>query len=156
MPRIPARKFLAAQARAGNGHGYTSTPGRPLPEVADPPEVIERIRTQTNLCDEPEAPSANWIDAEADLRRTYDQQRHKIQVAAMQKIRGALNTEARMAEARRQAKMRHIDISGELHAIDLLLKRAREGGRKEPPGAVARLEKVEARLDFRPDLDEAA
>jgi hypothetical protein len=44
-----------------------------------------------------------------------------------------------------------MDMSGEFHAIGQMLKRAKDGGRKEPNAAIRRLERVEAKLDGEPD-----
>lgn len=153
---MPARKFLAPQARQGDGHGYTNRPQRPLPEVPDSPELVARIHDRTALCDEPEAPSGAWIEAQYDLARTYDRMRHLAQVEQAHRIRACLSLEARMTEAHRRAKLQRVDVSGELYVIRQMLERARRGGRGEPPAAVDRLSRVEATLDYRPDLEDAA
>jgi hypothetical protein len=54
MARNPARRFLAPQARAGNGLGYLSQPQREYPIAADPPELVDRIAGATDWRDEPE------------------------------------------------------------------------------------------------------
>lgn len=161
---MPARKFIAPQARAGNGHGYLSQPPRPLPEVADQPDLIAKIATATHYCDEPEAISPDIVNAQADLGRTYDRLRHDADVEQREHNRKALveavgpliAAEHRMAEARRRAKLQHVDISHELHIMRRDLDRARAGGRDNPRQVIARLEKLEARLDHRPDLEDAA
>lgn len=150
MPRPPSRRFLAHGA--GNGHGYRTQPQRDIPEVADDPETIARIREATSIGDEPEAPGPAIVDAYTDLARTYDRARHAAEVEARQQTRRLLDAEKRLAEAKRQAKLRHIDVSREVHVVKNMLDRARKGGRAEPEAAIHRLERIEARLDHRPDL----
>ena len=171
MPRTPARKFLAPQARAGNGHGYYSQPQRPLTEAtghADPhllADEAERVREATRMCDEPESPSAAIVDAQADLARHYDKLRHAVDVQQREQIRQHLSMEHRMAEAQRRAKLQRIDVSREMRACQVMLERSRKGcqtrtdglntcacDRCNPPAAVRKLTFVEARLDHRPDL----
>ena len=156
MARKPASRFLAPQGRAGNGHGYLNQPIRPLPEVADHPDLVAKIANATHHCDEPEAPGPAIVDAITDLARTYDRIRYTAEIEAAQQSRRLLTIEQRMADAQRRAKRRHADISGEMHAIKAMLARARSGGRTDPPAAHERLERIEARLDYRHDLADAA
>ena len=162
MPRTPARRFLAPQARQGNGHGYVSQPHRPLPEAslhADTDVLREEaalVHTRTRMCDEPESPGPAIVDAITDLARTYDRLRYLADLEQRAGIRKQLTIEQRMADAQRRAKQRHADISGELHVIRQMLKRARDGGRKDPPAVHERLARIEARLDYRHDLADAA
>ena len=150
MTRKPSRRFLAHGQ--GNGHGYHTQPIRECPIVADDPEVVDRIREAVSLDDEPEAPSGAIVDAYRDLARTYDIARHSAEVEARQQVRKLLTSEDRLREVQRQAKLRHIDVSGEVHTVKRMLERARKGGRQDPPAAVERIERIEARLDYRPDL----
>lgn len=156
---MPARRFLAPQARSGNGHGYLTQPQRPYPEHSDPTELArerERVAEHTRMCDEPEAPGPDIIDAQRDLARTYDRLRHHADVQQREEIRQHLTVEHRMAEAHRRAKQQRIDLSSELHACKQMLDRARKGGRTEPPALLRKLTEAEARLDHRPDLADAA
>lgn len=159
----PARKFMAP-------NGKTSTqPLRPLPEHSDEHEFAgereaDRVADRTRLCDEPEFPTGAWCDAQADLGRTYDRLRHAADVQAREQIREQLMhdlgpliaLEHRMTEARRRAKQQHVNVSHELHVCRLMLERARTGNRTNPTSLVSRVERLEARLDHRPDLDQAA
>jgi hypothetical protein len=153
---MPARRFIAPQARSGNGHGFLSQPLRPLPEVADNPDLVARIGGATHYCDEPEAVGPDIVDAQTELARTYDRLRYQAEVEQAQKDRRMLSIEQRMADAVRRAKLRHADVSGEMHVIKQMLERARKGGRAEPLAALERVERLEARLDYRPDLADAA
>lgn len=155
MPQNPSR-FIAPQARAGNGHGYLNQPLRPLPEVADPADLVDKIASATHYCDEPEAIGPDIVDAQTELARTYDRLRYEAEVELSQQTRKLLTIEQRMADAQRRAKLRHADISGEMHVVKQMLKRARKGGREDPPAALERVERIEARLDYRPDLADAA
>ena len=129
--REPTRKFLASNGR------IVSQPLRELPVVADEPEVVDRIRGATRLCDEPEVPSKATVDAVSDLGRTFDKLRHAREVEAREQIRAALMhdlgssiaIEHRMADAQRRAKRQHVDISHEIHICRKMLDRARNGGR---------------------------
>lgn len=150
---MPSRRFLTPGARAGStGHGYNTQPQRPLPQVADEPEITDRIRDAANMCDEPEAISAAIVDAYADLARTYDRIRHEAEVERMNVIRQALDLEQRMAEAHRRAKRQHINVSHEMRIVQQLVERAQRGNRTTPPEAIRRIERIEAKLDYRPDL----
>lgn len=159
MPRKPASRFLAPQARAGNGRGYLSQPGRPLPDTPehpDHPDLVAKIAGATCHCDEPEAVGPAIVDAFTDLARTYDRIRHTAEIENLQQARRLLSMEQRMADVQRRAKRRHADVSGEMHAIKCMLERARKGGRDEPSAAFERIERIEARLDYRHDLADAA
>lgn len=112
---MPARKFIAPQARSGDGHGYLNRPPRPLPEAIDPigdyrdAELVAKIADATDYCDEPEAISADIVNAQADLGRTYDRLRHNAEIEQREQNRQAVTeavgpliaAEHRMAEARR-------------------------------------------------------
>lgn len=148
--REPTRKFMASNGRT------TTQPTRDCPTVADEPEVVERIRAATSICDEPEFPSGATLDAKADLAKTYDRLRYYRDLSEAQKTRQQLSIEARMADVQRRAKLRHADVSGELHAVRKMLERARGGGRSDPRAAMNRIALIEARLDWRPDLEDAA
>jgi hypothetical protein len=148
--REPTRKFLAPNGRIVN------RPLRELHDGGDPPEVVQRIAEATSLCDEPECPSKATVDAHADLAKTYDRLRYLADLSEAQKARQLLSIEARMADVQRRAKLRHADVSGEIHIVKKMLERARAGGRADPRAAMNRIELIEARLDWRPDLDEAA
>lgn len=138
---MAARRFLAPQARSGNGLGYLSQPPRPLPEVADSPEVIERIRSATSTCDEPESPSKAWVDAEVELAAERNRLRLLKQAETARGVRQTLSLESRMLDANRRAKLKHIDLTGEFHVMRKMLDRGNEAT------ATERLERLEARLD---------
>ena len=148
--REPARRFMAPNGRT------VTQPLRELPVVADEPEVVDRIREATSLFHEPEFPSKATVEALADLGRTHDRLRHAAEVEQAHAIRGALTVEQRMMDAQRRAKLQRVDVSHELHIMRQMVDRARKGGRHDPPAALARIERVEAVLDYRPDLEEAA
>lgn len=141
--RTPARRFLAAGARGGNGHGYLSQPQRQLGKTADPTEVVERIATATSLCDEPEAVGPAVIDAQADLARHYNQLRRAAEIQRARETRRDLTLQDRMADAQRRAKDQRIDVSRDLLTIRKMLARHTV----IPAAALTRMEAVEARLD---------
>jgi hypothetical protein len=138
---MPARRFLAPAARSGNGHGYLTQPQRPLPEVADEPEVIDRIRSATSTCDEPESPSDAWVDAESELAAERNRLRVLRRAEAARLDRKNITIENRMVDAQRRAKLQHVSISHELHVMRKMLARGNE------QATVTRLEQVEALLD---------
>jgi hypothetical protein len=84
--------------------------------------------------------------------RERDRKRHQLEVQDRQQARQSLDAETRLVEVQRQAKMRHIDVSGEVHVLRKMIERAKKGGRQQPAAAVTRLERIERRLDDRPDL----
>lgn len=146
---MPARRFLAPAARQGDGKGYLSQPERELPPVADPPDVIERVAGATAMCDEPEAPSAAWVDAEAELAAERNRLRLLKQAETARGIRQTLSIENRMLDAHRRARLKHVDVTSEFFVLRKMLERGNTKAASE------RLEHLEARLDGVP-LDEAA
>ena len=158
-PRSPARKFLAPAARQGDGRGYLNQPQRPIPEHADAIKLAEDadlVAARAAMCDEPEAVGPAVVDAFTDLARTYDRIRHHADVERARADRETLPVDARIRDAKRRAKLRHADISGEMHAVEKIVERATRGGRPVPPAALDRLRRIEARLDYRHDLEDAA
>jgi hypothetical protein len=144
-----ARRFLAPQARAGNGHGYLAQPDREYPLAPDEPDTVARIGEARAMCDEPEAPSTAWVDAESELAAERNRVRLLRQAEMAQQARATVTMENRMADARRRAKLKHVDISHEMHLLEKMLGR-------NPGTAVDRLVKLEARLDGVADLGRAA
>lgn len=148
MPR-DARHFLAPSSDAI----YVAAPPRELPEVADEPSTVERIRDAASIRDEPEAVSSAWANGRPWLRENAKDARRRhtehrtADVGQRRVIRDQLDMEDRMKDAQRRAKRHHVDVSHELHVLGKMLERARNGGRKEPPSAVKRMAKLEARLD---------
>jgi hypothetical protein len=138
---MPARRFLASQARAGDGLGYLSQPERELPVVADPPEVAERIGEARSMCDEPEAPSRAWVDAEAELAVERNRLRLLHRAEQAQRARQFVSMENRMRDADRRAKLQHVDLTSEFFVLRKMLGRGKERA------ALVRLEGLEARLD---------
>jgi hypothetical protein len=127
------------------------------PKPATPREV-SRIEAQgyttephKGLQGEPECVGPAIVDAYGELARSFDALRHAADVEAAQQSRRLLDAEQRVTAAQARAKQRHMDMSGEFHAIGQMLKRAKDGGRREPNAAIRRLERVEAKLDGEPD-----
>lgn len=154
MARTPARRFLAAQGRSGNGHGYSTQPQREYPVVADEPDVVERIRDATNICDEPESESGAWLDATADRAFMVNQQARIADIAQAQGMRPLLSMEQRMADAQRRAKMQHVDCRSEFTALRRMLDTAKTESDKRrartEAAAERRLQRVESKLDQLP------
>lgn len=150
MPRQPARRFMAPGARSGNGHGYYTQPQRPLPHAGDTPELATeaaRVADRNRFCDEPEYPDRAIVDAYGELARTYDMVRRAQELEELQRARVLLTAEQRLRDAQHKAKRRHVNLTGEFHAVRSMLDQAKRGGRKDPPSAVRALERIEARLD---------
>lgn len=151
---MPARRFIAFQARAGNGHGYLSQPSRPYPAVADQPEVVARLRDASSTSDEPEAPSGAWLDAQADRAFMINQQARLADIAQAQSARPSQTLEQRVVDASRRSRMQHVDFRGEFTALRRMLDAAKtESDRRSErtlAAAARRLEKVEDRLDQYP------
>jgi hypothetical protein len=145
-----ARRFLAPQARSGNGHGYYDRPQRPISQaIADDEATVERVASFTSLCDEPEAPSRDWVDAQAELAAEYNRQRLVAEHFAAREIRAGVSIENRIKDAQRRAKARRIQIYADLHAI------RRQVVRGKIEDAIRMLEGVEARLDGVSDVQAA-
>jgi hypothetical protein len=116
--------------------GYSHEPLRRLQPDTD--ETKDRIAAATDLRDEPEAPSQAWVDAQADLARRDQEQRRRHEIALAQVIRNNLSLENRIADCQRRAKDQRTDITGDLYMV---------GRMNSEANAVARIEKLEARLD---------
>jgi hypothetical protein len=150
MARAHARRFMLPGAGKGSTSlGYTTQPIRDLPIVADEPHVIERIASATDTRDEPESPSPAWVDAESELAAERNRVRLLKQAEMAQQARKHITTENRMRDAQRRAKLKHVDITGELFVMRKMLTRGNE------QSAVTRLEQLEARLDGVTDLKAA-
>jgi len=141
---MASRRFLAAQARSGNGHGYLSQPDRPYPIVADEPEVVEQVKAATAMCDEPEAPSPAWVDAESELAAERNRLRLLREAELKREARKGVSFESRVADAERRAKVKRWDsrmVSTEMLVVRKMWVRGSVGA------ATRRLERFEARLD---------
>jgi hypothetical protein len=136
------RRFLAPQARAGNGHGYYDRPQRPISQaIADDEATIERVSSFTALCDEPEAPSRDWVDAEAELAVERNRIRLLAAAAAAREARAGVSIENRIRDAQRRAKARRMKIDRPLYVI------RRELDRGKQDSALTKLTAIEAALD---------
>jgi hypothetical protein len=136
------RRFLAPQARAGNGHGYYDRPQRPISQaIADDEATVERVSSFTSLCDEPEAPSRDWVDAEAELAVERNRLRLLAQAQASREARQGVSMENRIKDVQRRAKQRRMSVNGELHVIKQQMMRGKVAAGLE------RLEALEAALD---------
>lgn len=141
------RRFLAAGARSGNGHGYLGAPQREL-QPGDSPETVARIAAATSIFDEPESPGPAVIDAQADLAAHYNALRRAAEIEAARANRHGLSIEHRIADARRRAKAQHRNIRNDLFVVERMIERARRAQNTfVPAAAIARIEAVEARLD---------
>jgi hypothetical protein len=109
--------------------------------VADEPDTLERIRSATAMCDEPEAPGRDWVDAQGELAAEHNRLRHLKAVEERRAIRATLDVEVRMRDAVHRAKRQHVDVSREMYVLARMLQK---GSRQ---AASNRLEHLEARLD---------
>lgn len=151
-PKPSPSRFLAPQAKAGNGFGYLTRPLRSLPEHSDPDQIAReaaRVAEAVNLCDEPEAAGDAWVDAQAELAARRDLQRRIADHAQMQHDRRRLKVESRMLDADRRARLQRIDVRREMFLLAGMLSHGRRAA------ALERLERLERRLDGVPD-DQAA
>jgi hypothetical protein len=136
------RRFLAPQARSGNGHGYYDRPQRPISQaIADDEATVERVASFTSLCDEPEAPSGDWVDAEAELAVERNRQRLLAQAGAAREARAGVSIENRIKDAERRAKARRVNITRPLFIVRRQLAKGKRAD------AEVKLEAVEALLD---------
>lgn len=139
-PRKPAGRFL----------GPTTLRTRPLrdcPTVADEPDLVDRIRTATNIRDEPEVVGPRWLGDWADVGDLLRSQQHAIDVAQAQATRPELDPENRLKDITRRARHAHVNLSREVFIMDKEIQRARTGGRKVPGRILRRMENIEGLLD---------
>lgn len=140
---MPSRRFLAL----GPGRDYTTQPLRPCPEVADEPDLVDRIRSATNTRDEPEAASSAWVASLADINRRLLSQQVILDVAEAQQRRPELTPQNRLDTIKQRAKHAHVDMSHEIHLVQKAIEHARERDRPVKPSALTRIEGLEALLD---------
>lgn len=138
---MPARRFLAPAARQGDGKGYLSQPERQYPPVADEPDVVARIAECRAMCDEPEAPSQAWVNAESELAAERNRLRLLRDAELKREARRQVTVENRIKAAQHKAKQRRMDITSEIHIMRKMRVRGNEAT------ATLRLETLEARLD---------
>lgn len=138
---MSTRRFLAPQARQGDGHGYLTQPQRPFPLVADEPDVVERIASCTSTADEPEAPSRAWVDANSELAAERNRLRLLKRAEEAREARRHVPIEGRIKAAQHKAKLRRMDVSREFFVIRKMFEHSNE------KAATLRLERLEARLD---------
>lgn len=157
MPRQRARRFLIPGGGKGSsGLGYATQPLRELRPGGDPSELVSIVATQTCLVDEPEFVGPAILDAYGESARFYESLRHQAEVAAAREARKTLEPEDRVADIKRRAKEKHVNIAGDLAKVEHDLRKARAGGRKNFNGIVRRIERLEAWLDGPVDLRNAA
>jgi hypothetical protein len=138
-----ARHFLALAP----GRDYATQPLRPLPEVPDEPDTIQRIRDATTLRDEPEAASDAWVACLADINRRLMSQQIIRDVAEAQKTRPAITPQNRLDTVHQRAKQAHVDMSHPIHLVQRAIDKARLREQPVAPSALDRLEGLEALLD---------
>lgn len=145
---MPARRFLAAKARQGDGHGYLSRPQRMVPDGDPnnpqpvPPEEAARVGEARTMCDEPESPSAAWVDAESEMAAQRNTARLLRQAEEAQRARETVSMANRLRDAERRAKRNPaVDPEKELFLVRKMLAR----GKVE--AALARLLVLEDKLD---------
>src|SRR5690349_1446456 len=110
--RTPARRFLAPQARAGNGLGYLSQPQREYPVVADEPELVDRIATCTDWRDEPEGLDRLDYELHIDERAKRDaEQQLRFETRQREQSRRLMDFEQRLATVQADARRRRIDVT---------------------------------------------
>ena len=113
-----ARRFLAPQARSGDGRGYLNSPDREYPAVADEPEVRERIREARAMRDEPEALDRDDWKRHIDRRaRGLEEQRQKFETRQREDKRRRMDFEQRLSAAQEQAKRRHMNVSPDVRLL---------------------------------------
>jgi hypothetical protein len=136
------RRFLAPGARVADGHGYYGRPQRPISTaIPDDEATIERVASFTSLCDEPESPSRDWVDAESELAVERNRLRLLAAAAAAREARANVTIENRIKDAERRARGRRIHVNREVHVI------RQQVGRGKTASALVKLEALEALLD---------
>jgi hypothetical protein len=136
------RRFLAPGARVADGHGYYGRPQRPISTaIPDDEATIERVASFTSLCDEPEAPSKDWVDAESELAVERNRLRLLAQAEQAREARAGVSIENRIRDTARRAKQRRVDIGTQLLFVEKALKRGKV------QNALERLERIDAFLD---------
>jgi hypothetical protein len=137
-----ARRFLAPGARVADGRGYYNRPQRPISQaIADDEATVERVASFTSLCDEPEAPSQDWIDAQSDLAVEHNRQRLLAAHVQACESRAGVSIENRIKDAERRARKRRVHVNREVHVI------RQQVGRGKTASALVKLEALEALLD---------
>jgi hypothetical protein len=123
-------------------HGYYSRPQRPISTaIPDDEATIERVASFTSLCDEPESPSRDWVDAESELAVERNRLRLLAAAAAAREARANVTIENRIKDAERRARGRRIHVNREVHVI------RQQVGRGKTASALVKLEALEALLD---------
>jgi len=135
-------------------------PNRAKPREVSGPEMIGyTTEAQKGLRGEGEVPSGAWLDASCDRAFMLNQQARLADIAQAMATRPQLTIEHRMADARRRARMQHIDLRSEFTALERMLDHAKTESEtrraRTEAAAVRRLEGVELRLD-QPPSDLAA
>lgn len=124
---MPARRFIAPQARAGNGLGYLSQPDREFPLAPDPPDVVARIGEARAMCDEPEALDRRDYELHIDQRaKEAAEQQRKFETAQREQSRRLMDFEQRLTTAHDEARKRCIDVSSEVR----LLRHMQQSGKQ--------------------------
>lgn len=133
------------KARLMSNRKVGSQPAKPR-EVSGVEAIGYTTEPHKALREEPECIGPAIVDAYAELGKTFDELRRIAQIEEARVLRQALSLENRMLDARRRAKLQHIDLSHEMHIMDKML------GRGKDAAVVERLEILEARLDHAPDV----
>jgi hypothetical protein len=137
-----ARRFLAPGARIADGKGYYNRPQRPISRaIPDDQATVERVASFSALCDEPEAPSKDWVDAEAELAVERNRRRLVRQHEEAREARAGVSFDNRLLDVQRRAKAKRVNVTRPLFVIG----KARQSGNDR--FAVAKLEALEAFLD---------
>jgi hypothetical protein len=112
--------------------------GKPR-DYVDRPELAVR--------DEPECIGPAILNSYADVNRRIWTQQHVIDVAEAQERRPQLAPVHRLEDVRRRAKDAHVDLSHEIHLVQLAVDKARFRAQPVSLSALTRLEGLEALLD---------
>lgn len=129
---------------------FLARPRQDVPSIDGNPDMVERMREATALCDEPEMIGPAILDPKSDRDRMAKAQAFALKVQALAEAaeaRPELPVRARIMDVRRRAKRHHVDLSHELHILEQALDRAQAGGRRFPGGQEARLGRLEELMD---------
>jgi hypothetical protein len=140
-PRRPAGRFLAPNGRT------RTKPLRELPQVADEPEQVDRIREARRFADEPEGIGPAILTSYAEVNRRIMSQQIVLEVAAAQDRRPELSPQNRLDTVHQRAKHAHVDMSHPIHLVQKAIDKARLREQPIAPAALVRLEGLEALLD---------
>ena len=93
------------------------------PRSGKPRDYVDR--PELSIRDEPECIGPAILNSYADVNRRIWTQQHVLDVAEAQERRPQLSPVHRLEDVRRRAKDAHVDLSHEIHLVQLAVDKAR-------------------------------